>query len=125
MKKLQIFLSLFLLTSFTCISQVETKKTVLTRGKSELANGKKEGNFSFILPENISELEVYQNSSYYKLYFSVSFDITSNEAIIKMQTNDEKSRHIISRFLTSFGIEFVETDGDLYRVEKFYENFLK
>ena len=125
MKKHNFLFIFFLGLSLTCNSQVEKENSVLTKGKSELIQGKKDGKFSFILSEVYTENEVEQNSSYYKLYFSVSFDVNTHEAIISMKTNDEKSRHIISRFLTSFGIEYIKSDDTLYRIEEFYNAFLK
>ena len=125
MKKLNFLFIFFLSLSLTCHSQKENKNTIVTKVKSELIQGKKDGKFSFFLPEIYTEKDVEQNSSYYKLYFSVSFNENTHEAIVNMKTNDEKSRHIISRFLTSFGIDYIQTDDKLYRIEEFYNAFLK
>ena len=122
MKKLFYLLPLFI--CFTSISQKEKVFTV-TSEKTELIQNKLDGKFSFILPKSTTTEEVERNSSFYKLYFSVSFNESTKEAIVKMEKNDEKSRHIISRFLTSFGIEAIQTDGSLYSLEEFYTTFLK
>jgi len=118
---------LYLLPLFFCLTTFAQKNEVFTstKGKNELIQNKIDGNFTFILPDTITEEEVIRNSSFYKIYFSVTFDTKTHEAILKMKSNDAKSRHIISRFLTSFGVTNIETDGSFYTIEGFYDHFLK
>ena len=125
MKKLNLYLFFFLISSSTCFSQKETTKAVITKSRAELLKNKVEGEFSFVLPKNTTADEVMRNSSFYKSYFTVIFNSSTKEAIIKMLTNDENSRHIISRFLTSFEIESVQSEGKFYSIEEFYDQFLK
>ena len=118
---------LYLLPLFFCLTTFAQKNEVFTstKGKNDLIQNKIDGNFAFILPDNITEEEVIRNSSFYKIYFSVTFDTKTHEAVLKMKSNDAKSRHIISRFLTSFGVTNIETDGSFYTIEGFYDHFLK
>ena len=126
MKKIHYPFFFFLSFSFLSSSQEEEEKIIATtKSKSELIQNKIDGQFYFTLTKNITSEEVDKNSSYYTLYFSVAFDYTTKEAIIKMKINDEKSRHIISRFLTSFGIEYIKSENNTYRLEEFYQKFLK
>jgi hypothetical protein len=125
MKKLNLLLFIFLLSSIICFSQEEKSKVAFARDKTELLKNKSDGKFLFVLPQNTSAEDVKRNSSFYISYFTVKFDTNSKETIIQMKTNDENSRHIISRFLTSFDIEYIQSEGKLYRIEEFYENFLK
>ena len=105
------------ISSFAQEARVENKAT--------LEAGKKSGDFTFYLPESISADDVTQNSKYYTHYFTVNFDDASSKADIKMITNDEKSRHVIVRFLVSLGIEQVVMDGKAENVEAFYQTHLK
>jgi hypothetical protein len=125
MKKLNLLLFIFLLSSIICFSQEEKSKVAFARDKTELLKNKSDGKFLFVLPQNTSNEEVKRNSSFYTSYFTVKFDTNSKEAIIQMKTNDENSRHIILRFFTSFDIEYIQSEGKSYRIEEFYQKFLK
>lgn len=100
-------------------------KTAFTKGKNELVKGKESGNYVFVLPEETTSESVEQNAEYYTLYFTVNFNENTREATINMKTNDEKSRHIICRFLVSSEVEFVNVNGKNHTVEEFYQVYLK
>lgn len=121
-----IFLTavLFLGLSITAIGQ-EKSKTALTKGKTEILKGKESGNFSFILPKGTTTANVEQNAKSYLMYFKVNFNESTGEANITMVTNDEKSRHVICRFLISSSIEKINVDGKDMMIEEFFTSYLK
>ncbi len=120
MKKL--FLAILAIFSLSMMSMAQEAKVA---NASSFDAGKKAGDFSFILPENVTAENVTQNSKYYTHYFTVTFDDATNRADIKMITNDEKSRHVIIRFLISLGVEQVTMNGTSENVEAFYQSHLK
>lgn len=124
MNKIFLTAVLFLGVSITAISQVGTK-TALTKGKTEILKGKESGSYSFTLPSGTTNAAVEQNAKAYAMYFKVNFNESTHEANITMITNDEKSRHVICRFLISSGIEKVNVDGKDLQIEEFFTNYLK
>ena len=124
MNKIFLTAVLFLGLSITAFGQEKTK-TALTKGKAEILKGKESGSFSFTLPSGTESSKIEQNAKAYKMYFKVNFNESTREAAITMVTNDEKSRHIICRFLISSGMEKVNIDGKDLTVEDFFVNYLK
>lgn len=115
---------LFLGVSITAIGQ-EKQKTATVKSKTEIVAAKEKGNYSFTLPKGTTAASVEQNAKYYTIYFKVNFNESTEEANIMMVTNDEKSRHVICRFLIASGVEKVSMEGKDYSVEEFYQNFIK
>jgi hypothetical protein len=124
MNKIFLTAVLFLGLSITAFGQEKTK-TALTKGKAEILKGKESGSFSFTLPSGTATSTVEQNAKAYTMYFKVNFNESTHEAAITMVHNDEKSRHVICRFLMSSGMEKVNIDGKDLTVEEFFINYLK
>ena len=103
----------------------ESPKTAFAKSKAEMTQSKTSGNYSFTLPKGTTSTTVEQNAKYYTHYFTVNYTESSQEAKITMITNDEKSRHIICRFLIASGVEKVNVEGKSMSVEEFYEANLK
>lgn len=105
----------------------ETKKSTfaISRPKSELAQSKADGKYTFVLPYGTSNETVQQNAKYYSQYFTVDYAAGSNTANITMLTNDEKSRHIICRFLFASGVEKIDLEGISIPVEEYFTTYMK
>lgn len=125
---------LFLGVSMTSIGQEkvksevsETKKSTsaISRPKSELVQSKADGKYTFTLPYGTSNETVQQNAKYYSQYFTVDYVAGSNTANITMLTNDEKSRHIICRFLFASGVEKIDLEGTSIPVEEYFTTYMK
>jgi hypothetical protein len=123
MKKLIFSFLLILTGTLTTFSQ--ENKVAHTNGAAALTESKTSGTYTFILPEGTSAETVAQNAKYYTHYFTVSFNETNHEATIQMVTNDEKSRHVICRFLIASEVSFVHINGEDKSVEEFYQSYLK
>jgi hypothetical protein len=115
--------SLFLVLSIGVWGQ--ENKIAHTRGKTDIIQSKETGIYSFILPDSITSANVEINKKYYTNYFKVEFSELTNEAIIEMVKNDEKSRHVICRFLMASGIEKVSQEGKEMSVEEFFQAYIK
>lgn len=118
---------LYLITFLICFNSIsqEDKVNAITKGKTELLQNKKDGHFSFALSKNISLEEIEKKSSYYSTSFSVEYNSKKNELIVLMKINDEKNRHILIRFLTSIRVDEINSDNKSYKLQEFYDNFLK
>jgi hypothetical protein len=118
------FLITFLVFSFSSFSQ-QSKNEAISLGKEDLVEAKKNGVFSFILPEGNTPEKVSENAKYYNMYFIVKFDVDRRDASLRMISNDEKSRRIICRFLSASGVEKVIVDGKVFQIEDYFQTFLK
>ena len=124
MNKLFLSAVLFLGLSITAFGQ-EKSKVAVSKGKAEVVNSKSTGVYHFTLPAGTTAENVEKNALYYKIYFTVSYVESTHEATFTMLTNDEKSRHVISRFMSASGIESVQVDGKDFTLEDFFVNFVK
>lgn len=103
----------------------ESIKFATAQSKADLAISKESGIYVFVLPKGITQEEVIKNSKYYLHYFTVEFSEKTNEAKIVMVSNDEKSRHVIIRFLTACGAQNIIVDGRTMPNEEFFVTFIK
>jgi len=124
MNKLFLTAVLFLVISITAIGQ-ENSGIAVSKGTVELAKSKSSGVYHFTLPKGATSASVEEKAKYYLLYFNVTFIEATSEATITMVTNDEKSRHIICRFLTSSNSKHVNVDGKEITLDEFYTTHLK
>jgi hypothetical protein len=115
---------LFLVLSITALGQDENK-IAHTKGRTDILKSKETGIYSFILPDSITSSDVERNNKYYNNYFKVEFNELTNESIIKLMKNDEKSKHLICRFLFASGVEKVIHEGKKMSVEEFFQNYIK
>ena len=124
MNKLFLTAVILLSLSVKVVAQQATK-TALAKGTSELVQSKSNGVYVFTLPKGTTAASVEQNAKYYTIYFKVNYVESTQEATITMVTNDEKSRHVICRFLIASGVEKVNMEGKDYSVDEFYQAHIK
>lgn len=121
-----LLLTTILLLGISMMSYGQEKLgTAISRSKSELAQSKSNGKYAFALPSGTSTEKVQQNAKYYTNYFTVDYVPATNIANITMVTNDERSRHVICRFLIASGVEKINVEGTELAVEEFYTSYLK
>jgi hypothetical protein len=118
------FLILFVGFSSIGFSQ-QGKKEAISLGKEELVQAKNVGIYTFTLPEGNTPEKVSENAKYYTMYFKVKYDADKREASLNMVANDEKSRHVICRFLVASGVDKVIVDGKAFQIEEYFQTYLK
>lgn len=122
----RLFFSLLTVMSIASFSFAQdSKSTAVAQSSKDLVESKTSGNYIFTLPETVTSEDVAKNSKYYVHYFTVEFDDNTQQANIKMISNDDKSRHVIMRFLTANQIQNVQVDGKSYSLDQFFENYMK
>ena len=118
-------LMLFAVVGLTAGAFAQERSTVAAApGKKEVVESKTSGNYSFTMPEGITRQEVEDNSKYYTRYFTVKYSESDRKVSIAMVTNDEKSRHVIIRFMVACGVSTITMDGKEYPLEDFFTNFM-
>lgn len=123
MKQFILTITLAVFSVFTSFSQEKNSFTSLS--KADLVSAKNEGAFIFTSDKKLTNERVQESAKYYGLYFKVGFNADKNEISVNMITNDEKSRHIIVRFLVSLEVSKVKVDGTEYSPEDYFQTFLK
>ena len=118
------FLIFFVGCSVVGFSQ-QGKKEAISLSKEELVHAKTIGMYTFTLPEGNTPEKVSENARYYTMYFKVQYNADTRDASINMVSNDEKSRHIICRFLVASGVEKVLVNDKESNVEDIFQTYLK
>jgi hypothetical protein len=124
MKTFYFIAVLFIGLSITAHSQ-DVSNLAIVKSKLEILKSKENGCYVFTLPKGTTKEKVEQSAKYYTIYFNVIFDEKTLEAKINMITNDEKSRHVICRFLASNEIEIINMEGQEFVIEEFYKQYMK
>jgi len=123
MKKL--FYTLMLLVGFATVSFAqEASQTAVSKGTEALANSKASGDYVFVL-NGKTESEISDAAAYYKQYFTVNFDESSQTVKINMVENDERARAVIVRFLVASGVRNVDVDGNSVSINDFMTKYLQ
>lgn len=110
---------------FTSLSFAQEAATAVSSGASALSKSMTSGEYSFVLPPEVTSERVEESSKYYTHYFTTSFDAGSNTVKIVMSQNDEKSRFVIARFLGACGVRNVKVDDKTLDMQMFIENHLQ
>ena len=124
MKKILFTLIAILTLTATTFAQ-ETKTIATAETKSELAKSKVSGEYSYVLPSNVTAEQVKKSSDYYTSYFTVGFDASSHTATLKMNNDERISRMVMGRFLSSCGVHNLKVGDDTITLDKFMEIYLK
>lgn len=118
--------NLILLLSITAFSFYGYSQNAKVSGNLEsLKKEVREGVFTFVLPESITEADVNKSAQYYTDYFTVTYNDNSKVANIKMKENTPAARRVIIRFLLSSGVKSIDFQGKEHTINDFYEKFLE
>ena len=107
--------------NFVC--QVEN--IAIAGTSQELAESKISGSYQFTLSDKTKEEDVTKAASYYPGFFSVSYDSPTHVASIQMVENNENSRRVLLRFLSSIRCQKIQVDGQSLFIHEFYDAYLK
>lgn len=124
MKKLLVILVLFLGVSGFSSAQTDAE-IALSKGTAALASSKTSGTYNFTMPSHITADDIAKNAKYYTHYLTPTYNDGANEVTIVMVDNSEKSRAVITRFLTACGMKAVNVDGKNIDLMSFMESYLK
>lgn len=124
MKRFIYTLFAVLLVSCTVNAQ-EPTETAVSQGADALMKSKTSGEYSFVLPSNLTNDDVAKSSKYYTHYFTVDFSEGTHEASVHMVNNDEKSRIVVTRFLSSCGVRFVKVGNSNLSLDEFSNTYFK
>lgn len=110
---------------FTSLTFAQEAPTAVSAGASALSKSMLSGEYTFVLPQDVTSERVEESSKYYTHYFTTSFDTGTNTVKIVMSQNDERSRFVIARFLGACGVRNVQVDDKTLDMQMFIENHLQ
>ena len=124
MKKFLSLITFFILISFS-MTLSQTENITIAQSKMELEKSKKNGIYYFTIHPKASKEDVAKSAAYYPSYFSVDYDDASKIAKITMIENNEKTRLVLLRFLSSVRSQKIQVDGTSMLIHEFYDKYLK
>jgi hypothetical protein len=120
------FLSLIAVIGLSTVSFAQDASNSATaQSKTQLTSAKQSGVYTFVMPATLTAEDVTKNSKYYVQYFTTEFNASTKEVKLKMNSNDELGRRVITRFLASCGVQNVIVDGNSMITEDFFNTYLK
>jgi len=124
MKKLLSLITFFILISFS-MTFSQNENITIAQSKIELEKSKQNGIYYFTIHAKASKEDVAKSAAYYPSYFSVDYDDASKIAKITMIENNEKTRLVLLRFLSSVRSQKIQVDGTSMLIHEFYDKYLK
>lgn len=101
------------------------EKFVTIKSEKDVIAIRETGKGVVYLPVGMSKDEVQDRAKYYTMYFTVEYNPTNGETIIKMEENTERNRAIIRRFFVANDIRSFKVGNQMLDLEQFYEYYLK
>ena len=103
----------------------QTEKITIAESATELAKSKDNGSYRFTLHSEVTKEDVKKSAAYYPTFFTLDYDEASHIASIKIINNNEDSRRVLLRFLSSIRSQKIQVDGKNMLIYEFYDLYLK
>jgi hypothetical protein len=119
MKKLIL---LFVISVASLFSFAQKTATI---SKVALASGKKSGQYSFVLPTDITAKQVDAVKGYYKDYFTTVFNPTTHSLQLNLLSKEEMNLQVINRIMLSLDIQEFNVGQEKVSFTELFEQYLK
>ncbi len=119
MKKLLLF------TLVCFASALSFGQKVANASAESLKNGKSSGNYTFVMPADVTAAEVDGVKNYYKQYFTVTMDEKKHELTVNLVKNDETSVRVINRLMVSLEVSDFSVGGTEMTFDEMFEKYMK
>jgi len=107
------------------VNAQESKPVAKVESAQKLTEFRKAGKYEFELPATASAEEVKKTAAYYTQYFAVAFDDKTKKATLTLTANENINRQVMERFLISNQVREIQLDGETYKVQDFFNKFVK
>jgi hypothetical protein len=107
------------------VNAQEMKSTAKVESAQKIADFKKSGKYEFELPAATTAAGVKKTAAYYTQYFTVQFDDKTKKATLVLTQNEPMNRQVMERFLISNEVREILMDGQTYKVQPFFTEFVK
>lgn len=91
----------------------------------ELRSGKSSGVYEFSVPEAITAEKVDAVKSYYKDYFSVAFNESTDKLKVTLTKNEDMNINVINRLLVALDLRMITVDGQEMTFQDMKDKYLR
>jgi hypothetical protein len=119
MKKLVIIFVLSLTSSFVF------SQNTASISESQLKTGKSTGVFEFSVPESITAEKVEAVKGYYKDYFSVAFNESTDVLKVSLLKNEEPNQNVMNRLLVALDLRTIAVGSENMTFQDMKDKYLK
>ena len=113
---------LFVLSFATCFAFGQNSASI---SESQLKSGKSNGVFEFSVPESITAEKVEAVKGYYKDYFTVAFNESTDVLKVTLLKNEEMNINVINRLLVALDLRTVTVGGESMTFQDMKDKYLK
>ena len=119
MKKLVMIFVLSLASSFAF------SQNSASISESQLKTGKSSGVYEFSVPESITAEKVEAVKGYYKDYFSVVFNESTDVLKVTLLKNEDSNLNVVNRLLVALDLRTITVGGESMTFQDMKDKYLK
>ena len=119
MKKLVIMFVLSLASSFAF------SQNSASISESQLKTGKSNGVYEFSVPESITAEKVDAVKGYYKDYFTVAFNESTDVLKVTLLKNEDSNLNVVNRLLVALDLRTISVGGENMTFQDMKDRYLK
>jgi cell shape-determining protein MreC len=119
MKKLVMIFVLSLASSFAF------SQNSASISETQLKSGKSNGVYEFTVPESITSNKVDAVKGYYKDYYTVDFNETTDKLKITLLKNEEMNINVMNRLLVALDLRTISVNGQEMTFQDMKDKYLK
>ncbi|WP_300360341.1 hypothetical protein [Fluviicola sp.] len=93
--------------------------------ETQLKTGKSSGIYEFSVPEAITAEKVEAVKGYYKDYFSVAFNESTDVLKVTLLKNEETNINVINRLLVALDLRTISVGGENMTFQDMKDKYLK
>ncbi|TSJ45844.1 hypothetical protein [Fluviicola chungangensis] len=119
MKKLIMMFVLSLASSFAF------SQNSASISESQLKTGKSNGVYEFSVPESITAEKVDAVKGYYKDYFTVAFNESTDVLKVTLLKNEDSNLNVVNRLLVALDLRTISVGGENMTFQDMKDRYLK
>nr|WP_294862392.1 hypothetical protein [uncultured Fluviicola sp.] len=119
MKKLVMIFVLSLASSFAF------SQNSASISEAQLKTGKSNGIYEFSVPESITSEKVDAVKGYYKDYFAVAFNESTDVLKVTLLKNEESNLNVVNRLLVALDLRTISVGGESMTFQDMKDKYLK
>ncbi len=119
MKKLVMMFVLSLASSFAF------SQNSASISETQLKTGKSSGVYEFSVPESITAEKVEAVKGYYKDYFSVAFNESTDVLKVTLLKNEDSNLNVVNRLLVALDLRTISVGGENLTFQDMKDKYLK
>ncbi|MNK18565.1 hypothetical protein D3C87_367730 [compost metagenome] len=93
--------------------------------ESQLKSGKSSGVYEFTVPESITAEKVDAVKGYYKDYFTVAFNETTDQLKVTLLKKEEMNVNVMNRLLVALDLRMISVGGQEMTFQDMKDKYLK